>query len=128
MSLSDVEPRTWGKIVVSTIVAIVIIFIALMLIFDVQSVRNGQSDSSDFEQAILGKAKEIYKGKKAQGVDITSGPCLSEDIEIDWVLDIAHSPREPIDDLAENQCQNYRQGKAKHYIELDTNGKLIKIK
>jgi hypothetical protein len=128
MALSDVEPRTWGKIVVNSIVAIVIIFIALMLILDKQPIVNSQPDLSDFEQAILEKAKEIYKEKKAQGIDLTSGPCLSEDIEIDWVLDIAHSPREPVDDLTENQCQNYRQGKAKHFIELTPNGKLIKMK
>lgn len=128
MSLSEMEPRACGKIVVGIILGGMMIFIAVMLILGVKPVQNGQPKLSDFEQALMENAKEIYQEKKAQGIDMTSGPCLSEDIEIDWVLDIAHVPREPIDSLSENQCQNYRNGKAKHFIELDPKGKLIRIK
>ncbi|MEM3572883.1 MAG: hypothetical protein QXJ62_01435 [Nitrososphaeria archaeon] len=60
-----------------------------------------------------------------------NGPCLSDNepnwnIE-DWVCDIAHSPRQPIDDLPENQCQAYRNGSAHHFVELDTSCNLIKV-
>ena len=35
-----------------------------------------------------------------------------------WVADIAHDPREDIDDEPENQCQRYREGEASHFVEL----------
>lgn len=45
------------------------------------------------------------------GVDISSGPCLSKnnpDWNVPgWVCDIAHSPRKAVDDLKENQCPEY---------------------
>jgi hypothetical protein len=55
--------------------------------------------------------------------DLSNGPCLSDnnpewDIE-DWVCDVAHDPREDVDNLAENQCQDYREGKANHFVEVD---------
>ncbi len=60
-----------------------------------------------------------------QGIDLTNGPCLSELHDVnatwqhaDWVCDVAHWPRQDVDNLAENQCQAYRQGNAKHFVEL----------
>ncbi len=45
----------------------------------------------------------------------------------DWVCDIAHSPRQSeIDDLPENQCSAYREGRAKHFVEVDMNCNLIR--
>lgn len=74
---------------------------------------------------ILKNALNLYIQKKAQGVDMENGPCLGT-IGPDWVLDIAHKPRLPIDDLPQNQCVDFREGRAHHFIELDPNGKLIR--
>lgn len=62
--------------------------------------------------------------------NLTSGPCLSDtdinwNIE-DWVCDVAHSPRQTVDDLPENQCLTFREGQAHHFIEVDTECKLIR--
>lgn len=60
----------------------------------------------------------------------TSGLCLSDnniDWNVaDWVCDIAHSPRTEVDNLPENQCQEFRLGNAKHFVEVDKDCKLIR--
>jgi len=59
-----------------------------------------------------------------------SGPCLSDnnpDWNItDWVCDVAHSPRQSVDDKPENQCQEYINGNAHHFIEVDTGCNFIR--
>jgi hypothetical protein len=72
-------------------------------------------------------SKELFEQKKAQGMNMSQGPCLSNEIIKGWVVDVAHSPRQAIDDKPENQCQAYREGKAKHFVELDENGNVIKV-
>lgn len=74
------------------------------------------------------KAQAIYQDRKAIGTDFESGPCLSNDLLPDWVVDIAHNPRQKLDDLAENQCQAFIEGRAKHFVELDLDGEVIRIK
>ena len=44
----------------------------------------------------------------------------------DWSVDVAHDPREDVDNQSSNQCQAYRQGKTHHFVELDPNGNLIR--
>lgn len=75
----------------------------------------------------VSKAKEIFQLKKAQGTDMSNGPCLENDLMPDWVVDVAHDPRLAIDDKPENQCSPFREGKAHHFVELDTEGQVIKI-
>lgn len=72
-------------------------------------------------------ALNAYVKAKQEGTDLSDGPCLGI-IAPDWVLDIAHNPRQPVDDKEENQCPQYRSGQAKHFIELDPEGKLIRAK
>jgi len=71
-------------------------------------------------------AKQLYEQKKSQGMDFSNGPCLTNTLMPDWVVDIAHNPREAIDDLPDNQCSAFRDGKAHHFVELDLNGNLIR--
>lgn len=64
-------------------------------------------------------------------IDLSSGPCLSDNnIEWDidnWVCDVAHWPRKSIDNIPENQCQEYRKGYAKHFVEVDENCNFIRM-
>lgn len=80
---------------------------------------------SEADQAV-GQARVLYLLKKEQGVDFSSGPCLSNDLMPDWVVDIAHNPRQKIDDQPQNQCQAYLEGRAAHFVELDPEGNLIR--
>ncbi len=87
----------------------------------------GSSGSSqeDKDKAVAA-AKFIYAGKAKE--DLSSGPCLSEAIPglTDWVVDIAHDPRQAIDDQPANQCQSFRDGKTRHFVELTPDGQLIR--
>ena len=67
---------------------------------------------------------------KSYSKDLTNGPCLSDDNPDwnvnDWVCDVAHSPRQSVDDLSENQCQAFRNGQAHHFVEVDTSCNFIR--
>ena len=80
---------------------------------------------SEVETAI-NQANHLFTLKKKSREDLSTGPCLSNALMPDWVVDIVHSPRQPIDDLPENQCPSYREGRASHFVELDTDGNLIR--
>lgn len=72
----------------------------------------------------INQARLLFKQEK--GRDFSNGPCLSDALLPNWVLDIAHRPRLPIDDLPQNQCPGYLEGKQKHFVELDPEGNLIR--
>lgn len=82
---------------------------------------------SEIDTAV-NQARYLYRQKKEMGDDFSNGSCLSNALMPNWVVDIAHSPRLPIDDLPENQCPAYLEGRAKHFVELDTDGNLIRAK
>ena len=63
---------------------------------------------------------------KQQTIDLNNGPCLSNEIIPDWVCDVAHSPRQDVDNLTENQCQDFREGKANNFVEVTPNCELIR--
>jgi hypothetical protein len=57
-------------------------------------------------------------------VDLSNGPCLSDAlpsgvITPGFVCDVAHSPRQAVDDDPKNQCSAYRDGRASHFVEVD---------
>ena len=60
------------------------------------------------------------------GTDLSSGPCLSNEVIPDWVCDVAHSPRIEVDNNPVNQCPAFKQKKAHHFVEVDEECKLIK--
>jgi hypothetical protein len=80
---------------------------------------------ADADEQTIALAKRAYEQAKAQGVDMSSGPCLGV-IEPGWVADVAHDPREEIDDEPANQCPEYRSGEADHFVELDPDGNFIR--
>lgn len=78
------------------------------------------------EAAAIEAAQKIFSEKISAGVDMSSGPCLADEVIDDWAADVAHSPRQAIDNLPENQCQSFRDGKVKHFVELDPEGKFLR--
>jgi hypothetical protein len=87
---------------------------------------NESTAPSDQDKAVAA-AKRIFSGS-AQSIDLSSGPCISESLPglPDWVADVAHDPREDVDDDPANQCQRYRDGEADHFVELTPEGELIR--
>lgn len=95
-------------------------------------IRNGKppgykKGSSIVFDSAVSAALSLYKKEVLAGRDMSSGSCLSNDLMPGWVVDIVHSPREAVDDLPENQCQAFREGRASHFVELDTNGNLVRV-
>ena len=131
------NPRQIGKFVVLSVVGLVVLYVISMLFIAEPTTSDGarETKSSEQESQVNGSdqmaiaaAKLVYDHAKASGLDLTTGPCLSESAETGWVVDIAHLPREPIDDLPENQCAAYISGKIKHFVELDADGAVIRLK
>jgi len=102
------------------------IFIGLVCVLLISGCVQVQEIPSPEEQA---KMKCIELCKKSE-IDLSNGPCLSDDNpEWDvnnWVCDVAHSPREAVDNLPENQCRAFREGKARHFVEVNPNCEFIK--
>jgi hypothetical protein len=86
---------------------------------------NAPQVKTDAEKATE-EAKKVFAEQKATGIDMSSGPCLSNEIIPDWVADVVHNPRQAVDNLAANQCSAYQEGKAHHFVELDQEGNFIR--
>lgn len=82
--------------------------------------------SAEADRAV-NQAKKVFQEKQKLGEDFTDGPCLTNDLLPDWVADIAHKPRQKIDDLPQNQCQALLEGRATHFVEMDKNGIVIRV-
>jgi hypothetical protein len=87
----------------------------------------GGPSQTDRDKAVT-EAMQAYHEEKAMGIDLDRGPCIAEQLPgmPDWVVDIAHEPRQPVDDDPANQCARYRAGEAHHFVELDPHGDLIR--
>lgn len=115
-------PKTYLVILIT----ITIFLTALSTLYLNNAFVKGLS-KSEIDTAV-NQAKFLYSQKRSRGEDFSKGSCLSEALMPGWVVDMVHNPREPIDDLPENQCLSYREGRAKHFVELDINGNLVRVK
>lgn len=115
-----------SKLTLLIITLLVILLTASMTLI----LNNANSKSaSKFEiDTAVNQAKLVFRQKNATKEDISNGPCLSDALMPNWVADIVHNPRLPIDDLPANQCPAYREGRAEHFVELDLDGNLIRAK
>jgi hypothetical protein len=88
---------------------------------------SSSSSSADRDRAVAA-AKRAYAVAKQRGGDLGRGPCIAERLPglSDWVADIAHDPRQPVDDRPANQCARFRAGEAHHFVELTPAGRVIR--
>jgi hypothetical protein len=88
----------------------------------------GSSPSQTERDRAVTEAMQAYQEVKSAGVDLQRGPCIAEQLQglPDWVADVAHEPRQAVDDDPANQCARFRSGEAHHFVELDPNGDLIR--
>lgn len=107
------------------LLALTVIFLTGYLTLVLNAPSSQSVPKSQIETAI-NQANHLYSLKKQSGEDLSKGPCLSDALMPDWVVDIVHSPRQAIDDLVENQCPSFRQGRSRHFVELDTDGNLVR--
>ena len=119
------------KIVISLVLLLGLVFISLCAqpTQDIkqQAINACKNKCNDFITS-EGPLPLIWRGTFQEYLN--TGPCIGDPLLnfTDWVCDAAHSPRQPVDDLAENQCSAYREGRAKHFVEVDTNCNLIQAR
>ncbi len=76
------------------------------------------------QQIALECALNLYNENKNSGMNFSSqclGTCGN------YAVDIVHIPRNNEDNLAENQCSEFREGRTSRFIELDKNGMIVRI-
>ncbi|CAN5748588.1 hypothetical protein BH23CHL2_BH23CHL2_14640 [soil metagenome] len=102
-------------------------FVILAVMAGCISDGNADADAEERERAIAA-AMERYEEVAASGMDLSNGPCIAEELEDvpGWSVDIAHDPRQEVDNDPANQCQAYRDGRTTHFVELDPDGELIR--
>ena len=89
----------------------------------------GDHVSSSQRSDAITAARVAYESAKAMGIDLRLGPCIADPLPGlggDWVADVAHDPRRPVDDEPTNQCAHFRSGQSHHFVELDPQGRLIR--
>ncbi len=69
--------------------------------------------------------QELCRERLDSGADLSDGPCLSNNVAPDWVCDVAHDPRQEVDDNPENQCSAYGETAA-HFVEVSPTCKYIR--
>ena len=109
--------------------ALLILFIAALLATTLAACgSSGSGMSPSGSQKAVDEAQAAFRQVQANGQDLSAGPCISESLPglPDWVADVAHDPRQPVDDDPANQCRRYRSGQAHHFVELNLDGQLIR--
>lgn len=88
----------------------------------------GSSAGVDERDAAIKAATIEFEVTPGDKRFLSPGPCIAESVPglPDWAVDIAHDPREPVDDDPANQCQSFRDGETHHFVELTPEGKLIR--
>jgi hypothetical protein len=106
------------------------ILVLLVIIVFVSGCTQTQDNVGSLKDQAISKCKSLCEEKLSADTDLSNGPCLSDNNPdwnvLDWVCDVAHDPREAVDNLAENQCQDFRNGRSNHFVEVDPNCDFIK--
>ena len=74
------------------------------------------------------RAEVLFKERVARGDNLSAGPCLAEDLILNWSADIVHQPRIPADDYDANRCRSYIKGTTKHLVEMTEDGLIVSAK
>ena len=90
----------------------------------------GDDVSEEERDRAIQAAMEVYEEVADSGRDLSNGPCIADELDDvpGWSVDIAHDPREDVDNDPANQCQAYRDGQTSHFVELTPEGELIRAK
>jgi hypothetical protein len=89
---------------------------------------DGDGGGGGDQDEVVAAAMVAFEHAQESGVDLETGPCIAESLAgfDDWVVDVAHDPRQSVDDDPANQCDRYRTGVADHFVELTPEGELIR--
>lgn len=100
----------------------VLLALGLILFGCASAAPTPDQPSYSIAQKCVQACETLYRA----GSDLSSGPCLGM-IATDYVCDIAHSPRSLEDNLPQNQCADFREGKAHHFVEVTSDCRIIRV-
>jgi hypothetical protein len=102
--------------------------IVVVALFFVAGCGSGSGASQSDKDKAVAAARVVFHEAQAGGRDLSAGPCISERLPgvSDWAADVAHDPRQPVDDEPANQCSSFRAGQTHHFVELTPDGQLIR--
>ena len=103
----------------------ILLLVLLLLVLLSGCTGKEEVDTSQYEEDAKKMCVTACFRSFADGIDLANGPCLGSVAE-DWVCDVAHDPRKPVDDLEENQCEAYREGDAHHFVEVSLDCTVIR--
>ncbi|VVB58372.1 Uncharacterised protein [Candidatus Anstonella stagnisolia] len=101
-------------------------FISMLLFFSILILLFGclapapYENSLSMERRAQGACIKACNALKASGANMSAGPCAANPLKDypSWVCDVAHNPRQPVDDIIDNQCSLYQNGGASYFIEV----------
>lgn len=117
--------RKRSLLMISVLLVISTVAITLLL-FSEKDTAYKPGISREADEAVR-QALQLYKDKKSTGYDFSTSKCFTNDLMKNWAVDLVHVPRNSSDNLPENQCHSFLEGRAKHLIEIDKDGNLIRI-
>jgi hypothetical protein len=100
--------------------------IIIILLWLAGCTQTNQTDTQNSAVKAERECEDLCNMAVLAGNDLSDGPCIANSIVTDWSCDIAHNPREVVDDKPENQCSSFRGGITHHFVELDINCNLIR--
>jgi hypothetical protein len=106
---------------------LLVLILALVGVVLISGCIGQEGATSEKDKAISACIDECLSRLDA-GEDLSVGPCLLNPIPDlpDWVCDVAHDPRESVDNRPENQCSAFREGRSHHFVEVNPSCELIK--
>ncbi|NPA86758.1 MAG: hypothetical protein GXO00_02005 [Candidatus Diapherotrites archaeon] len=104
-------------------IGMIVVFVAAVLF--VVTVMKGIAEKAGASVAVE-RCVQLCIEAKERGMDLSNGPCLSNDVAPGWVCDVAHWPRLPVDDDPANQCEAFGKT-AFHFVEVDENCNVIRV-
>ena len=80
-------------------------------------------------EVLVDEGRSFFFEKKNtySAADWIKGPCLGK-VNDEWVVDVVHEPRLPLDDDPTNQCSDYLNKKVSHYMLINMDGKVVEMK
>ena len=103
------------------IISLVGVAIIAISAFFITKAPHGNSD-------IASQCIDACNRALSQGRNLAAGPCLMNPMtNVDWVCDVAHNPRQDVDNDPANQCDSYRMGVSTHFVEVTPDCVLIRM-
>ncbi len=109
---------------------ILALILGMVLLSGCPQAETGNSGTAaSAKETATQKCEMLCNAALAQGVNLENGPCLSSgnsDWSVqDWVCDIAHEPRQEVDNLKENQCPEW-SAESKGFVEFSPQCEFIR--